>query len=140
MLIRYGRILLAYGAGILCWYVIFGFLKLNCIYNVQFNVDSLWVTKIHEGLVKNVIGDVAYRSSPADGGRQCDDAILYVVRYYPNIGDDENVESRSLSSMVDAQSWRKIESDSTTVTYIDIKHKYVLHRNSDGAHISVYDK
>lgn len=136
---KYVSIILKYCIGVLCWFVVFGILKLNCLYNMEFTVDNFWLSELHGGLVSNAMGSVALRSSHLSGERQCDDEILYLVKFHRNESETDG-EFRSLSSIVDVLTWMKIDSDSITTTYVDSRHKYVLHRTSDGAYISAYSK
>lgn len=83
--IRWAGTTLKYGAGMLCWLLVFGYLQDQCIFNIASVVDRLWVTDLHDDLVKNVIGEVALH---VNAGR-CVDSYLYTVRYHPNRLDIE---------------------------------------------------
>lgn len=129
---KWVRTILMYGAGMMCWLIVFGYLQHQCIFNVGSFVDSLWVKDLHDGLVENVIGEVAYRAEDGYGDYGCGTKYLYSARYHPSRTDLEG-EIRSLSSLVDAATWRMVGSEGIAVTFLDSKHRYVLRRISDGA-------
>ena len=113
--------------------LLLGVLRSFCILNVPFYMDNLWVKPIGEGLVKNLIGAIAFRME----GCGCDDKLIFVAPYHSSSGDDQ-VEMKSLSAVVDIATWRKIESDTISTTYIDKTNKYVLFQNSDGVNLKVF--
>lgn len=127
---------LKYGVGVLCWLIVFGFLQRLCVFDISSVVGRLWVKDLHDGLVQNVIGEVAYH---VQAGR-CVDRYLYTARYHPTRTDIEG-EGRSLTSLVDAATWREIEdSASITSTFVDSKHRYVLYTISDDEYIRVVNR
>jgi hypothetical protein len=131
---------LKYIFGVLCWAALFAYLQFQCLFNVGSFVDSLWMKDLHDGLVENLIGAVAYRAGYGYGDYGCGDKYIYSVQYHPG-GTDGEGEIRSLSSLVDVATWREIEdSASITFTFLDSKHKYVLRYISDGADISAVDR
>ena len=134
--IRWVGTSIKYGLGVLCWWVLFAYLQIQCIFNVGSFVDGLWMKDLHDGLVKNVIGEVAYRASRGYGDVGCGDKYIYSALYYPG-PEDVDGEIRSLSSLVDVTTWRPAEQDGIFVYFLDSKHKYRLRHISDGADISV---
>ncbi len=130
---------LRYVLGVLCWAAVFAYLQIQCLFNVGSFVDSLWMKDLHDGLVENVIGEVAYRAGGGYGDYGCGVKYIYSVQYHPNRMDIEG-DIRSLSSLVDVATWRMVGSENNTVTFLDAKHKYVLRSISDGVDISVVDR
>lgn len=138
--LRWFGTILKYGAGVLCWLIVFGVMQHLCLFNVGSFVDSLWMKDLHDGLVQNVIGEVAYRAGYGYGDYGCGDKYIYSALYHPGSTDTAG-EVTSLTSLVDVTTWREIEdSASITFTFLDSKHKYVLRYISDGADISVEDR
>ena len=137
--IRWVGTSLKYGLGVLCWWALFVYLQVQCVLNVGSFIDSLWMKDLQDGLVENVIGEVAYRASYGYGDYGCGDKYIYSVLYYPGSTDAEG-EVRSLSSLVDVPTWRMAEEDGIFAYYIDSKHKYRVRQISDGADISVEDR
>ena len=124
-----------YAFGAMCWFVLLGIMQSRCILNIPSYIDSLWVKPVGEGLVKNLMGATAFHAV----GYQCEDKLIFVAKYYPDgVGDD--YQMRSLSGMVDVDSWKKIKSDTVSTTYADNSHEYVLFQNSDGVHMKVFQK
>lgn len=128
-----------YGAGVLCWWALFAYLQVQCVFNVGSFVDSLWMKDLHDGLVRNLTGEIAYRAGYGYGDYGCGDKYIYTVLYHPGSTDAEG-EVRSLSSLVDVPTWKAAEEDGIFTYYFDSKHKYSLRRISDGADISVEDR
>jgi hypothetical protein len=112
------------------------YLQVQCVFNVRSFIDGLWITELQDGLVKNVIGEVAYRASYGYGDYGCGDKYIYSVLYHAGSADD-NGEVRSLSSLVDVPTWRAAEEDGIFAYYLDSKHKYRMRQISDGTDISV---
>lgn len=138
--VRWVGTILKYITGMSCWLIVFGILQHLCLFNVGSFVDSLWIKDLHDGLVQNVIGEVAYRASYGYGDYGCGDKYIYSVLYHPESTDTEG-KVRSLSSLVDVATWREAEgSSSITFTFLDSKHEYVLRYISDGADISAVDR
>lgn len=138
--LRWVGTILKYGAGVSGWLVLFGVLQHTCLFNVGSFVDSLWMKDLHDGLVRNVIGEVAYRAGYGYGDFGCGDKYIYSALYHPGNTDSKG-EFRSLTSLVDVATWREAEdSSSITFTFLDSKHTYVLRYISDGAEISVKDR
>jgi hypothetical protein len=130
---------LKYVLGVLCWVAVFAYLQIQCLFNVGSFVDGLWMKELHDGLVENVIGEVAYRAGDGYGDYGCGAKYIYSVQYRQGRIDGEGV-IRSLSSLVDVATWRMIGSESITATFLDAKHKYVLRSISDGVDISAGDR
>ena len=128
--IRWVGTMLKYGTGVLCWLIVFGVLQNQCVFDITSVVDRLWGKNLHDDLVENVVGEIALH---VQAGR-CVDAYLYTVRYHPSRMDLEG-EIRSLTSLVDVATWKEVEADSISVTYLDSKHKYKLYTTSDGEYI-----
>ena len=138
--IRWVGTTLKYVAGMLCWIIVFAYLQTQCLFNVGSFVDSLWMEDLHDGLVENVIGKVAYRADYGYGDYGCGAKYIYSVRYNPSRMDFEG-DFRSLSSLVDVATWREVDDSAfITTTFLDSRHKYVLRRISDGADISAVDR
>lgn len=131
---------LKYIAGMVCWFVIFGVLQHFCFFNLGSLIDSLWMKDLHDNLVQNVIGEVAYRANNGYGDFGCGDKYIYSALYHPR-GADTKGEFRSLTSLVDVASWREAEAAAPiTFTFLDSKHQYVIRYISDGADISAVDR
>lgn len=124
-----------YVFGGVCWFALLGILQAFCIVNIPKHIDGLWVTTVGEDLVENLIGATAFSVD----GYGCDDQLIFVAQYYLD-GTDEKSETRSLDELIDIASWKKIESDTVSTTYIDNFHKYILLQNSDGIHMKVFKK
>ena len=122
------------------WAAIFAYLQFQCLFNVGSFVDGLWMKDLHDGLARNLIGEVAYRAGNGYGDYGCGDRYLYSVHYSPP-GTDAGETVRSLDSLVDIATWREVEdSVSITATFLDAKHKYVLYMTSDPAYIRAVDR
>jgi hypothetical protein len=128
-----------YAVGVLAWLVVFVILKMQCVFNVDSYTDGLWQKELHDGLVENLIGNIAYRAEDGYGDFGCGDKYIYTVLYKSGKQGDEG-KYKSLTSLVDVQSW-KINSQQGIFTYfIDSKHKYTLRYISDGTDITAVDK
>lgn len=132
--------LLKYAAGILCWAGIFAYLQVQCIFNVGSFVDGLWMRDLHDDLVQNLIGKVAFRASGGYGDYGCGDRYIYTAHY--GAGDtDSGSDTRTLTSLVDVATWREVDDPvSITATFLDSKHTYVLYMTSDPAYILAVDR
>jgi hypothetical protein len=137
--IRWVSTSIKYGLGVLCWWALFVFLQVQGVFNVGSFVDSLWMKDLHDGLVQNVIGEVAYRAGFGYGDYGSGDKYIYSVLYHPESTDVEG-EVRSLSSLVDVPTWRFAEEEGIFAYYLDSRHKYRVRWISDGADISVEDR
>jgi len=138
--IRWAGTLLKYIAGMACWLIIFGFLQHMCLFNVGSFVDGLWMKDLHDGLVQNVIGEIAYRARNGYGDNGCGDKYIYSALYHLR-GSNTEGEVKSLTSLVDVATWREVEDvSSINFTFLDSKHQYVIRYISDGADISAEDK
>lgn len=134
--IRWVGTILKYGAGLLCWLIVFGLLRYQCVFDITSVVDRLWVKDLHDDLVENVTGEIALH---VQAGR-CVDTYLYTARYHPSRTDTEG-EIRSLTSLVDVATWREVEDSATiTATFVDSKHRYVLFTTSDGECIKAVNR
>ena len=125
---------LLYAAGSLSWIVIFALLRVYCIVDLYLLTDGLWTTKIHSEFVENLTHSIAFHANNFD----CDNTYIFTVRYYPDEAS-EDFEMKSLTSMVDIASWKELESDSISTSYIDNKYRYVLYNTSDGIYMSAFD-
>jgi hypothetical protein len=132
---KYVYVVFIYLTGTICWLVLFSILQSRCIINVPLAIDSLWLDKLNENLVKSMSGDIAFDAS--DYG--CDSRLIYTAQYYAN-GMNGESEKMKLADAVDIKSWKEIESDSTTTTYIDSYYRYVLYHNSDGINMRIFRK
>lgn len=132
---KYAYVVFIYLAGIVSWLVLFSILQSRCIINIPLAIDSLWLDKLNEDLVKNMNSAIAFDAS--DYG--CDSRLIYTAQYYAN-GMNGESENMNLTNAIDIKSWKEIESDSTTITYIDSSYKYVLYHNSDGINMRVFRK
>lgn len=133
------RFLLKYAVGVICWVAVFGFLKSQCIFDVDLVVSGLWMQDLHGGLAKNMLGEIAFRNAIKGGPSQCDDTYIYTVEYHP-VSFDRPIERRSLSSLVDLQTWKLYSENSTITTFVDSKHEYLLHRMSGEVGMKVTDR
>lgn len=128
-----------YALGVLMWQVVFAILQIQCIFNVGSFIDGLWQKDLHDGLVQNLIGKIAYRAVDGYGDFGCGDKYIYTVLYKSGNQDEEG-KYKSLTSLVDVQTW-KIDSQDGILTYfIDSKHKYILRYISDGTDITAVVK
>ena len=123
-----------YTAGSLAWIIIFFSLKAWCIIDIPLLIDGLWTSGINNQLVRNLSNSIAFRTRITE----CDDKYIFTARYYPD-GVSGNFETRPLTSTVDIPSWKELESDSISTTYVDIRHKYVVYNTSDGIYMRVFD-
>lgn len=130
-----GATFISYAFGGACWFLLLGISQVSCIANIPFFIDSLWVKPVADGLVSNLIGAIAVSAE----GYPCEDALIFVAQFYPD-GVGSNPQMKSLSSIVDIESWKKIESDTISTTYIDNSYKYILFQTSDGVDLKVYKK
>lgn len=135
MLIHYLKICIKYLPGILFWLLLLSVLRIYCIWNGPPIIDGLWTRQINDHLTANLIGSVAYQTS----GLNCDDKYIYLANYYPN-GIDKQSEIRSLTSLIDPDTWQQITSDTITTTYADRYHRYILYSTSDGVSMKVFEK
>jgi hypothetical protein len=129
---------LIYGFGVLSWWTLFGYLHFQCLFNVIPFVDGLWTKDLHDGLVKNMIGEIAFRANNGYGDYGCGDKYIYRVTYPRR--PDNGGEKRSLSSLVDVATWRYVGSENVIATYVDSKHRYFVRSISDGVDISAEDR
>ncbi len=136
--LRAALTVLKYAGGVLCWLIVLGLLKTQCVFDLSSVVDGLWMNELQGDLVENALGDVALH---VERGR-CVDTYIYVARYYPDgiDGMTGRREYRNLSSLVDQETWRVDGWDSITTTYLDAKYRYVLYTISDGEFINVEDR
>jgi hypothetical protein len=125
---------LLYTAGSLTWIIIFFSLKAWCVVDIPLLADGLWTTRINDQLVKNLTNSIAFRTQ----NMNCDDKYIFTAKYYQE-GVSGNFETRPLTSIVDIPSWKELESDSISTTYVDIRHKYVVYNTSDGIYMRVFD-
>lgn len=126
---------LLYAAGSLTWIVIFFALKAWCMVDIPLLVDGLWTTRINDQLVKNLTNSIAFRTRIIP----CDDKYIFTARYYPD-GVSGNYAPKTLTSIIDLPSWKELETDNISTTYIDTKHKYVVYSTSDGIYMRIFDK
>jgi hypothetical protein len=124
-----------YLLGVMFWMVFISVLELTCTLKVTTLVDGLWTKKLNDYFVENIAGAIAFDASKYG----CDGRYIYTAKYYP--GDQyEMSESKSLSSVVDIDSWRKVDRSSGTTTYIDSNYKYIVKQTSDGVAMEIFDK
>lgn len=126
---------LKYGAGMLCWLIVFGILQQQCIFDITSVVDRLWLKDLQHNLVEDMLGEIAYH---VRGGR-CVDTYLYNARYHPSRMDLEG-EVRSLTSLVDVKTWTGGKVEGNTITYLDAKHRYTLFVISDDEYIKAVNR
>lgn len=136
MLLRWIGTFLKYMAGVLCWLLVFGLLAYNCVFDIYDVIDGLWMNELHDGLVKNVIGDIAFN---AQGGECIADKYIYWARYNPSESDLEG-KPRSLTSLVDVTTWKYVGRESSTFIYQDMKRTYEIHYISDENFILAADR
>lgn len=123
-----------YLGGIIFWIIIISVLRVYCIFNLPLFIDGLWNKKINDELSVNFLGSVAYQFT----GLDCNNSLIYIVHYYPEdmSGDSQN---RTLTSLIDLNTWHMDSSDDISITYLDKNHRYVLYNNSDGVSMKVFD-
>lgn len=137
--------ILKYSAGALCWLIVFGLLRHQCIFDMSSVIDGLWVKELHGGLVENAIGEIAFHA----GGGNCGaggDEYIYNARYYLDEYGDSEI--RSLTSLVDVATWEEVEEDNAVESnvhspyfyFIDSRHRYTLHYTSDEIFVSAEDR
>jgi hypothetical protein len=132
---KYIKPVIIYLLGTMFWMVFISFLELTCTLNFTTLVDGLWTEKLNEYFVENLTGVIAFDAS----NYGCDGRYIYTAKYYP--GDQyETSESKALSSVVDIDSWQKVDRSSGTTTYIDSNYKYVVKQTSDGVTMEIFDK
>ena len=130
---------LKYVLGVLCWAAVFAYLQFQCFFNVGSFVDSLWIKELHDGLVENLTGEIAYLASDGYGAFGCGARYIYSVKYSPR-GNDVESDIRSLSSLVDVTTWRMVRSEGIITTFLDSRRKYAVRSISDGVDISAMDR
>ena len=135
MVKKYIKLILAYAFGALCWIVLISILKLTCIINIPWLVDGLWAKDIHENFIENLTGGIAFRADKFG----CENAYLYTANYYPQ-GVGDTFETKTLTSVVDPNSWKAVGEDNISTTYVDKNYKYVLYHTSDGVFIRIFNK
>ncbi len=143
MRVRWVGTILKHVLGVLCWFAVFAFLQFECLFNVGSAVDGLWVKDLHDDLVENLIGEVAYRAERGHGDSGCGARYIYSVRYHPNREDSPlsvGGELRSLTSLVDLATWRFVGQESAIATYVDSKHEYSVRTISDGTEVWAVDR
>ena len=135
-----------YAFGVICWVVVLDVLAVFGGFNVWSAVDGLWMHKLHDGLVRNAIGDIAFRAENGYGEHGAGARYIYSVSYQPH-GKKARREVRSLTSLVDVKSWHFASASGVTTsasgvsaTYLDEKHRYTVLTNSDGADITAGDR
>lgn len=138
-IIRWIGTISKYALGVLAWQVVFVVLQVYCIFNVGSFVDSLWIKELHDGLVQNLAGKIAFRAEDGYGDFGCGDKYIYTVLYKSGVQDDEG-KYRSLSSLVDVQTWKIDNQEGNFVNFLDSKHKYTLRIISDGTDITAVNK
>lgn len=135
MVKKYIRIIASYALGALCWIVLISVLKLACIVNIPLFVDGLWTEEIHENFIRNLSGEIAFRADTFG----CEDTYLYTANYNPH-GVSDAFETKTLTSVVDIDTWKAVGEDTISTTYVDKHYKYVLYHTSDGVFIRIFDK
>jgi hypothetical protein len=124
-----------YFLGVMFWMVFISALELTCTLKVSTLIEGLWTKKLNQNFVENLAGVIAFDAS----NYGCDGRYIYTAKYYP--GDQyETSESRSLSSVVDIDSWKKVYRSSGRTTYMDSNYKYVVKQTSDGVTMEIFDK
>lgn len=132
---KYIKPIILYFSGVVFWVVLISIIELTCTLKVTTLVDGLWTKKLNEYFVENISGAIAFDAS----NYGCDGRYIFAAKYYP--GDQYiTSESKTLSSVVDMDSWKKVERSSGTTTYIDSNYKYVVKQTSDGVTMEIFDK
>lgn len=130
--------ILSYFAGTIFWVVLFSVLKLSCIVNVPWLIEGLWVDEVSDHFVRNLIGAVALDASPEN--YPCEQVYIYRAEYYSGgVGRDEH-KRLSLTDVVDISSWEEVDASTAITTYVDNSYRYLLHNNSDGVYMEIFDK
>ncbi len=150
LLLALAGTLLKYALGVVAWLVVLGALALYGRVNVWSWVDGLWMRELHDGLVRNAIGEVAYRAEQGYGDYGTGPKYLYTAEYQlpgaasgaeSSVAASANKEIRSLTSLVDVATWHEAGSDGANFTlYLDARHKYAVRTTSDGTDMSAADR
>ncbi len=142
---RWIVIILKYAVGVLCWLIIFGQLRHQCVFDISSVIDGLWVKELHSGLVENAIGEIAFHAGGGNCGAEGEEYI-YNAQYY--LDEYGNTEIRSLTSLIDVATWKEVEEEeeiesnvhSPYFHFIDSRHRYTLHYTSDEIFISAEER
>lgn len=132
---KYFKRIIYYAFGALCWIVLISILKLACVINIPFIIDGLWAKEVQDDFTENIVGEIAFRADKFG----CENTFLYTAKYYPQ-GVSDNYETKTLTSVVDINSWKAIAEDNISATFVDNNFKYVLYHTSDGVFIRIFDK
>ncbi len=127
---------LKYGVGVLVWLIAFNVLAMHSRLNIWSLVDSLWMRDLHDGLVRNITGEVAFRAEYGYGDFGSGTKYIYLVRYRPD-SEGKGGEWRSLTSLVDTNTWREVAPEGVITTFRDARHEYEVRSISDGTDILV---
>lgn len=128
-----------YAFGVICWLVVLDVLAVFGGINVWSFVDGLWMHKLHDGLVRNAIGNIAYRAEGGYGDFGAGARYIYSVAYQPQ-GAKAHTVIKSLNSLVDLNSWHYVAESGIDATYQDVKHVYTVRTTSDGTEITAGDR
>jgi hypothetical protein len=135
MLRRAGQAL-KYGAGVLAWLIAFGVLATHTRVNVWSLVDGLWMRDLHDGLVRNMTGELAFGAGYGYGDFASGTKYIYFASYRPD-SSGEGGELRTLSSLVDVATWHQTSAGGVITTFRDARHEYEVRSISDGTDILV---
>lgn len=127
---------LKYAAGMLAWLVVLNMLAMHTRFNIWSRVDSLWMRDLHDGLVRNMTGEVAFRAEYGYGDFGSGAKYIYLVRYRPD-SEGKGGEWKSLTSLVDTATWREVGPEAAITTFRDARHEYEVRSISDGTDVLV---
>jgi len=130
-----GKCFFSYAMGVVCWLMLFAALKWHCTADILKTIDSLWLKKAGDGLVINLLGNLAFHADDYD----CEEQFIYSAHYYPN-GMDGEYKISNLTDTIDMVSWKKVDSDAISTTYVDKSFKYIVYSTSDGVYMRIFQK
>ena len=127
---------LKYGAGVLVWLIVLNAVAMHTRFNVWSLVDGLWMRDLHDGLVRNMIGEIAFRAETGYGDFGSGTKYIYIVQYRPD-SEGKGGEWKALTSLVDIPTWHKVGPEGVITTFRDARHEYEVRSISDGTDILV---
>lgn len=130
---------LKYGTGVLFWLILLGVISARTRLNVWSMVDGLWMRPLHDGLVRNVIGELAYRAESGYGDYGSGVRYIYFAQYRAD-SEGKNGELRPLSYLIDTATWHEVGQEGVVTTFRDARYEYRVRTISDGTDIFVVAK
>jgi hypothetical protein len=130
---------LKYGAGMLTWLIVLNVLAMHTRLNVWSLMDGMWMRDLHDGLVRNMAGDLAFRADYGYGDFGSGAKYIYLVGYRPD-SEGKGGKSMTLTSLVDTATWHQAGRDGIITVFRDARHEYRVRSISDGTDILVDTK